>query len=50
MTISIGENNLNIFQLYLYFFLETIILGKAQNINPYDQPAVEAIKIKTLKD
>ena len=49
-TISIGENNLNIFQLYLYFFLETIILGKAQNINPYDQPAVEAIKIKTLKD
>ena len=49
-TITIGNNKLNILQLFLYYFLETIILGEAQNINPYDQPAVEEIKIKTVKN
>ena len=49
-TIKIGNNKLNILQLFLYYFLETIILGEAQNINPYDQPAVEEIKIKTIKN
>jgi len=49
-TITIGNNKLNILQLFLYYFLETIILGEAQNINPYDQPAVEEIKIKTIKN
>ena len=38
----------NILELFAYNILETIILGYAQNINPYDQPAVEQIKINTL--
>ena len=31
-------------ELFSYFILETIILGKLSNINPYNQPAVEQIK------
>ena len=38
----------NILELFAYNILETIILGYAQNINPYDQPAVEQIKINTF--
>ena len=39
----------NILQLFSYNIIETIILGYAQNINPYDQPAVEQIKLNTFK-
>ena len=39
---SIGE-------LFCFFILETILLGRALNINPYDQPSVELIKIETKK-
>ena len=35
--------------LFTYFILETILLGKALNINPYDQPSVELIKKETKK-
>tara|TARA_B110000503_G_scaffold33880_1_gene55045 strand:+ start:536 stop:1774 length:1239 start_codon:yes stop_codon:yes gene_type:complete len=38
----------NILELFAYNILETIILGYAQNINPYDQPAVEQIKKNTF--
>ena len=38
----------NILELFAYNILETIILGYAQNINPYDQPAVEEIKLNTF--
>ena len=31
-------------ELFIFFILETILLGKALNVNPYDQPAVELIK------
>ena len=31
-------------ELFCFFILETILLGKLLNINPYDQPAVELIK------
>ena len=34
-------------ELFTYFILETILLAKALKINPYDQPAVELIKIET---
>ena len=34
-------------ELFTFFILETILLGKAMNINPYDQPAVELIKKET---
>ncbi len=34
-------------ELFCFFILETILLGKAMNINPYNQPAVQLIKNKT---
>ena len=34
-------------ELFCFFMLETILLGKYLKINPYDQPAVELIKKKT---
>ncbi len=36
-------------ELFVFFILETILLGKALNVNPYDQPAVELIKSETKK-
>ena len=36
-------------ELFIFFILETILLGKALNVNPYDQPAVELIKTETTK-
>ena len=36
-------------ELFTFFILETILLGKALNVNPYDQPAVELIKKETKK-
>ena len=36
-------------ELFTFFILETILLGKSLKINPYDQPAVELIKKNTFK-
>ncbi len=36
-------------ELFTFFILETILLGKAMNVNPFDQPAVELIKSETKK-
>ena len=36
-------------ELFCFFILETILLGKAMNLNPYNQPAVELIKNQTKK-
>ena len=36
-------------ELFTFFILETILLGKVMNVNPYDQPAVELIKKETKK-
>ncbi len=36
-------------ELFSFFVLETILLGKALKVNPYDQPAVELIKKDTKK-
>ena len=36
-------------ELFSFFILETILLGKAMDINPYDQPSVELIKVETRK-
>ena len=36
-------------ELFCFFILETILIGKAMNLNPYDQPAVELIKTETNK-
>ena len=36
-------------ELFTFFILETILIGKMLNLNPYDQPAVELIKKETKK-
>ena len=36
-------------ELFSFFILETILLGKFLGINPYDQPSVELIKQETKK-
>ena len=34
-------------ELFCFFILETILLGRALNVNPFDQPSVELIKKET---
>tara|TARA_B100000963_G_scaffold192203_1_gene167279 strand:+ start:5358 stop:6560 length:1203 start_codon:yes stop_codon:yes gene_type:complete len=34
-------------ELFAYFIIETVIIAKILNINPFDQPAVEEVKIYT---
>jgi len=36
-------------ELFCFFILETILIGKTINVNPFDQPAVELIKKETKK-
>ena len=36
-------------ELFCFFILETILIGKTLKINPFDQPAVELIKQETKK-
>ena len=36
-------------ELFLLFIFETIALGKIMKVNPFDQPAVEKVKILTKK-
>ena len=36
-------------ELFCFFILETILLGRALKVNPYDQPSVELIKAETKK-
>ena len=36
-------------ELFAFFILETILLGNALKINPFNQPAVESIKTDTFK-
>ena len=43
------RNEQTLGELFTFFILETILLGKALNINPYDQPSVELIKVDTKK-
>ena len=44
---KINEETLG--KLFSYFILETVIIGKLLNLNPFDQPAVEQVKIYTKK-
>ena len=43
------RNEQSLSELFTFFVLETILLGKALKINPYDQPSVELIKSETKK-
>ena len=36
-------------KLFAYFIIETIVVGKLVNINPFDQPAIEQVKMYTKK-
>ncbi len=36
-------------ELFSYFLLETVIVGKLASLNPFNQPAIEELKINTKK-
>ncbi len=43
------HNEQTLGELFCYFILETILIGNLAHINPYSQPAVEQVKIKTRR-
>ena len=43
------RNEQTLGQLFSFFILETILLGRALKVNPFDQPSVELIKNETKK-
>ncbi len=43
------KNEETLGELFTFFMLETILLGRMMKINPFDQPAVELIKKETKK-
>ena len=43
------RNEQTLGELFSFFILETILIGKCMNLDPYDQPAVELIKKETQK-
>ncbi len=44
-----NKNEETLGELFTFFMLETILLGKMMKLNPFDQPAVELIKKETKK-
>jgi len=44
-----NRNEKTLGELFCFFILETILIGKLLKLNPYDQPAVELIKKETKK-
>ena len=44
-----NKNEEELGQIFIFFVLETILLSRLMNINPFDQPAVEEVKIETQK-
>ena len=45
----IKRNEETLGELFCFFILETILLGNALKVNPFDQPSVELIKKETTK-
>jgi len=43
------KNEEELGEIFTFFVLETILLSRLMNINPFDQPAVEEVKIETKK-
>ena len=41
------KNEKELGKIFTFFVLETILLSRLMNVNPFDQPAVEMVKIKT---
>ena len=44
-----NRNEETLGELFCFFILETILLGRALKVNPFDQPSVEIIKKETKK-
>ena len=44
-----NRNEKTLGELFCFFILETILIGQALKLNPFDQPAVELIKQETKK-
>ena len=43
------RNEESLGELFSFFVLETILLGRVMKVNPFDQPSVELIKTETSK-
>ena len=43
------KNEESLGEIFTFFVLETILLARMMNINPFDQPAVEQVKVETKK-
>ena len=43
------KNEEELGEIFTFFVLETILLARLMNINPFDQPAIEQVKIETKK-
>jgi glucose-6-phosphate isomerase len=48
--VAIKRNEQTLGELFCFFILETILLGRALNVNPFDQPSVELIKKETKRN
>ena len=46
-SLELKKNEEVLGKLFSYFILETIVIGKLVKINPFNQPAVEQVKIFT---
>ena len=44
-----NRNEESLGELFCFFILETILLGRLLKVNPFDQPSVELIKTETRK-
>ena len=43
------KNEEELGEIFTFFVLETILLSRLMNVNPFNQPAVEQVKIETKK-
>ena len=43
------KNEETLGKLFAYFIMETALIGKLIGVNPFDQPAVEQVKVLTMK-
>ena len=43
------KNEEELGSIFTFFVLETILLSKLFKVNPFDQPAVEQVKLETRK-
>ena len=43
------KNEEELGEILTFFVLETILLARLMKVNPFDQPAVEEVKIETKK-